>query len=240
MKSLVIAVLACCLPAVASGQTVDELVARNIAARGGVEAWRSVSSLRLSGRMDVGQGMLVPYVLEQKRPGKMCLEFVFDGETAVQCADGETGWKLEPFRGRRTPQRLTQDELREVADLADLYGPLFDHEARGHAVEFLGREPVEGRDTFKLMVTLPRGAVRWIYLDADSGLEVKLDSLRTLAGRERRVETYYRDWQATEGLLIPRRQETRTEGVDGSHLLTVENVGVNPPLEDKRFAMPER
>jgi hypothetical protein len=77
-----------------------------------------------------------------------------------------------------------------------------------------------------------------VYLDAESGLEIKLDALRTLRGRERRVETFYHDWQEAEGLLIPRRQETRTEGAKESHLLTVETVRVNPPLEDSRFAMP--
>ena len=88
-----------------NARAVDALIARNIAARGGADAWRAVSSLRLTGQMDLGQGMHVPYVLEQKRPGKMCLEFVFDGETAVQCADGNSGWKLAPFRGRRRPSR---------------------------------------------------------------------------------------------------------------------------------------
>lgn len=220
-------------------RAVNKLVSENVAARGGDEAWRDVSSLRLTGQMDLGEGMLVPYVLEQKRPDKMRLEFVFDGETAVQCTDGNAGWKLLPFRGRTAPEPMTEEELRETADLAALYGLLFDYAARGHAVEPLGREPVEGRDALKLKVTLPGGAVRWVYVDAESGLEVKVEALRTVGGRERRVETFYHDWQATEeGLLIARRQETRTEGDNQFHLLTVDTVVVNPPLDDSRFAMP--
>ena len=128
--------------------------------------------------------------------------------------------------------------LREAVDSADLYGPLFDYASRGIVVELLGLEPVQGRDTFKLKVTLPQGAVRWVYLDAENGLEVKLESLRTLAGRERRLETSYGDWKAAEGLLIARRQETRADGGKESHLLTVESVRVNPPLDDSRFALP--
>jgi hypothetical protein len=225
-------------PALRQARVVDELVARNVAARGGAEAWQAVSSLRLTGQMDVGQGMHLPYVLEQKRPGKMCLEFVFDGETAIQCADGNTGWKLVPFRGRTRPEPMTAAELRETADSADLYGLLFDYAARGHAVELIGREPVKGRDAFKLKVTLPQGAVRWLYLDAETALEVKLETRRTLGGRERRVETFYHDWQAADSLLIARRKETQTEGDKESHFLTVESVSVNPPLDDARFARP--
>jgi hypothetical protein len=232
------AALTLCLPASGLAQSVDQLVARNVAARGGAATWRTVSSLRLTGKMDVGRGVLVPYVLEQKRPRKMRLEYVFDGETAVQCADGNTGWKTAPFRGRNTPEPLTKEEQREVAASADVYGLLFDYVRRGHAVALLGREPVQGRDAFKLQVTLPGGAVRWVYLDAESALEIKVDAVRTLAGRERRVETFYKDWKATEGLLLPHSYETRTEGEKQSHLLTVETVVVNPPLTNARFAMP--
>ena len=217
---------------------VKALVARNVDARGGAEAWQAVSSLRLTGQMDVGHGMQVPYVLEQKRPGKMRLEFVFDGETAVQSSDGKTGWKLQPFRGRTAPEPMTEAELRETVDSADPYGLLYDYAARGLTVELLGQEPVAGQDTFKLKVTLPMGGERWMYLDAETALEVKLEAMRTVSGREQLVETSYYDWQETDGLLIPRRQETLTVGDTETHFLTVESVTVNPPLDDARFAMP--
>ena len=220
------------------GKVVDALIARNVAARGGAEAWRAVSSLQLSGQMDLGQGMHVPYVLEQKRPGKMCLEFVFDDETAIQCVEGKTGWKLLPFRGRMVPELMTESELRDIADTADLDGLLFDSAQRGHKVELLEQVPVDGRDAFKLQVTLPGGVMRWVYIDVETGLDVKLEAMRMLGGRERRVETLYSDWQATGGLLIARRQDTWTEGDAEAHFLTVTNVNVNPPLDDARFVMP--
>lgn len=225
-------------PPLRQARAVDTLVARNVAARGGAGAWRAVSSLRLVGRMDLGQGMVVPYELEQKRPGKMCLEYDFNGAAAVQCTDGSTGWKIVPFLSRLAPEPMTDAELRETADSADLYGLLFDYRARGHAIEILGHETIDGRDTVKLEVTLPRGGVRVVYLDAETALEVKVDAVRTLRGRERRVTTRYLDWQDSGGLLIARRQETLTEGDSESHFVTVESVNINPPLDDARFAPP--
>ena len=236
-KAVSMAALAVFLPASGLAQTVGELVDRNVAARGGAAAWRAVSSLRLTGQMDVGRGMKAPYVLEQKRPGKMRLEFALKGETAIQVYDGKEGWKLVPFLGRKTPRPLTQEELREAAGPADLYGPLFDYAARGHAVELVGRETLEGREAFKLKVTLPGGAVRWVYLDAATALEVKVEALRKQGKRELRVETWYHDWKPVEGLLIPRRYETRIGGSKESRLLTVESVRVNPALDDSRFVM---
>jgi hypothetical protein len=220
------------------GRVVDALIARNVAARGGADAWQAVDSLRLAGQMDLGQGMHVPYVMEQKRPGKMCLEFVFDDETAVQCVDGETGWKLLPFRGRHEPEAMTEKEYREIAGGAAIDGLLFNSAERGYKVTLLGKEMVAGRVALKLQITLKGGAVRWVYIDEETALDIKMDSTRMLRGKEQVVETFYYDWQETDGLLIPRRQETQAAGDDESHFLTVDGVISNPPLDDSRFAMP--
>jgi len=225
--------------ALKNARIAKALVARNIEARGGAEAWAGVSALRLTGQMDLGQDMVVPYTLEQKRPGKMCLEFEFNGEMARQCTDGRTGWKVAPFMGRPGPELMTEVELRETADAADLYGLLYDYRDRGIDIDVAGRETIDGHDTYKLKLTLPRGAVRWLYLDAETALEVKLEAMRTIAGKELRVDTFYYDWlPADNGLLIARRQETSTEGDESPHFLTVDTVTVNPPIEDSRFAPP--
>lgn len=225
-------------PTQRAARFVNQLVERNVTARGGESAWSELSSLRLTGQMDVGQGLAVPYVLEQKRPGKMRLEYVFDNATAIQATDGKSGWKVVPFMGKPAPEAMSESELREAADTGDLYGLLFDYEERGHRLEFMGTEKVGELDTLKLKVTLPRGSVRWVFLDAETALEIKVETRRTLAGKERKVETFYHDWQPTGDLLFARYQETLTEGDKESHFLTIESVTVNPPLDDSRFAPP--
>lgn len=219
-------------------RVIKGLVAQNIEARGGAESWAAIESLQLSGQMDLGQGLHVPYVIEQKRPGKMCLDFEFDEETATQCVDGETGWKRLPFRGRNRPEAMTAAELREMAGAADIDGLLFNYEERGHEIELVGKEMIGDRATTKLQITLPGGAIRWLYIEDETGLDIKLEATRMLGGKERLVSTYYLDWQESDGLLIPRRQETQTEGDAETHFLTVENVRINAPLDDSRFTMP--
>jgi len=220
------------------GRVVDGWIARNVAARGGADAWRGVSSMRLSGLMDLGQGMRVPYTLDRKRPGKMCLEFEFDEQMAVQCVAEGAGWASLPFRGRTEPQPLSEQELREMAAMAEIDGLLFDSVRRGHEIEYLGKEIVDDNETVKFEVTLPNGAKRWVYLDVETALEVRVDAMRTLRGQERRVETHFYIWQETNGLLIPRLQETQTEGDPEKHFLTVDSVELNLPMEDARFRIP--
>ena len=220
------------------GRVVDGLIARNVEARGGADKWRAVDSLQVSGYMDLGKGMHVPYTIEQKRPGKMCLEFEFDEKLATQCVSGDSGWKVLPFMGRTRPEPMTDAELADMADTAEIDGLLFESASRGHDVSLVGQETVNGRDTHKLEVVLPRGAKRWIYLDAETALEVKLEATRTLNGKEQLIETLYSDWRETDGILIPHRQDSRAEGEPESHWLTVDSVTVNPPIDDQRFARP--
>jgi len=220
------------------GKFIDTLIERNISARGGANVWRDVSTIRLSGQMGLGKGIHVPYVMEQKRSGKMCLEFIFNKEKATQCVNGKTGWKLLPFQGRNIPEPMTDAELKEMVDMTEIDGLLFDSDKRGHKITLAGKEQMEGRNVLKLEVILPEGAVRWVYIDEESALEIKLEMTRILRGKKRLVETYYSDWRKIEGLLIPHRQETRTEGKTKSNFFTVDSIRVNPPIDDSRFMMP--
>jgi hypothetical protein len=218
---------------------INALVAQNIEARGGEDAWQAVDTLRLTGQMDLGQGMHVPYVMVQKRPSKMCLEFVFDEKTAIQCINGETGWKLLPFRGRNYAEAMTDQEHRAMAGAVSIDGLLVNAVKRGGVVKLVGKDVVAGRSAAKLEVTLPSGKMHWVYIDDETGLDLKVETTRLLRGQERIVETFFYDWQETDGLLIPRRQESRTQGDDDFHFVTVDSVLSNPSLDDARFAMPE-
>ena len=224
--------------AMKASRLVNATIARNVEARGGDDTWEAIESLRFVGTMDLGQGMHVPYVLEQKRPGKMCFEFEFDDMTATQCVDGDTSWKRLPYLGRNIPEPMTEEELAKMTDGTGIGSLLFNAQDRGFEIEFVGKESVDGRAATKLQITMPSGAVRWVYVDDESGLDVRMDMMRVVHGRERLVQTYYSDWQETDGLMIPRRQETFMEGGVESHFLTVDQVVGNPELADSHFAIP--
>lgn len=220
------------------GREINNLIERNITAKGGSDTWRTVSALRLSGQMDLGQGLRVPYFIEQKRPGKMCLEYEFNRKMAMQCVDGSNGWQLLPFRGQKSPEAMSSEAALKMADTASIDSLLFAAATRGYRIESLGEEEVSGRKTHKLEINMPGGTQRWLYLDKESGLEVKLESRRVLRGKERIVETFYSDWMQVDGLLIAGRQETRTRGDTESQFITVEHVDVNPAIDNDRFIIP--
>lgn len=235
---IVVALLAVGFTTAALPQSAEEIVAANVAARGGLPAWRAVRTLRMTGQMDVGRDMQVPFTLLLERPMKMRLEFLFDGEMVVQVFDGKNGWMQRPFLGRDGYEPYGADELRAAAGQAELDGPLIDYKAKGHRVKLLGRETVQGREAYKLEVTLATGVVRHIYLDAETSLEVKVDSSRQLRGKETALETYYRDYRPVRGLLFAHSLETLIAGESKGNRMAIEQIELNPPLDAALFAPP--
>jgi outer membrane lipoprotein-sorting protein len=235
-------VVAADAPAASAQLTADQVVAKNIAAKGGLQAWRAVQSMSFSGKMDAGgkQNVQLPFVMEMKRPRKTRVEIEFANDKAVQAYDGANGWKLRPFLGRRDVEQFSAEELKSASMESELDGPLVDYAAKGTKVELAGVEKVEGHDAYKLKLTMNGGQVRHLWVDAQTFLEVKIEGQpRRMDGKMRLVEIYYRDYKSVNGLMVPYVLETTVQGVKPSHKMTIENVAVNPKLEDSLFAMPK-
>jgi outer membrane lipoprotein-sorting protein len=223
----------------AAAQNVDEIIAKNIQAHGGLEKLKAVKAMRMTGKISLGQGLEAPAVIEQKRPNSFRLELTLQGLTLVQAYDGKAGWQIIPFGGKKDPEPMGEDELKAAAEQADFDGPLVEYKEKGHQVELLGKEQVEGTDTYKLKVTLKNGDVRYLYLDTDSYLEIKSEGKRTVRGTEVEGETAIGDYKEVGGLLLPHSIEAGAKGVPQKQKITIEKVELNPTIDDSRFKMPE-
>lgn len=213
-----------------------EIVEKNAAARGGLQAWRAVQTLSLEGKLGAGgnqratmalpgrndrtKGMVapqrlaeeaqLPFLMELKRGRKMRFELQFAGKTAIQVYDGTNGWKLRPYLNRMEVEPYTAEELQKASIQPDLDGLLLDYAAKGSRIELDGVEKVEGRDTYKLKVIEKTGHTFHVWVDAETFLETKVEGQpRRLDGTDHPVEVYYRDYRAVDGLRIPFVLETR-------------------------------
>ena len=225
----------------ASTLTAAQIVDRNVAARGGLEAWRSVGTLTLSGRLEAGgkKNSELPFVMRMKRPHMSRLEVRFGDQTAVQVYDGAQGWKLRPFLGRDAVEPYTAVEAKSAESWQELDGPLVDYAKKGTQVALEGMEPVEGHDAYRLKLTLKSGEQRHLWIDAASFLELKIDGEpRKIDGRLRNVAVYYRNYKNDNGLTVPHVMESVVEGLKESHKMSIERMTVNQPLEDDLFAKP--
>jgi outer membrane lipoprotein-sorting protein len=243
--------------------TAAQIVERNVAARGGLAAWRGVKTMTWSGELEAGgnnrptlampgprakgampparprEQMQLPFVLEMKRPRMSRLEIKFNGQQAVQVYDGGHGWKVRPFLNRRDVESYTPDELKVAAGQSDLDGPLIDYAAKGTSVKLEGVEKIEGHDTYRLALTRRDKQVQHVWIDANTFLETKIEGApRRLDGRYHQVWVLTRNYKSVSGIVIPTVMETTVQGVANTEKINIEKIDVNPKLADSRFAKP--
>lgn len=248
--------------------SAEQIVEKNVAARGGVKAWRAVQTMSMTGNMDAGKLRVrapveigndnnvrkvkydarqvepeqkvvqLPFTMELKRPQKMRVELQFQGDTAIQTYDGTNGWKLRPFLGRKEVEPFTPEEMKSAAQQQELDGFLINYKAKGTKVESEGVEQTDGHNAYKLKLTLKNGQVRHAWLDAQTFLDVKVDGMRRMDGKPRTVMTYFDNYKSVNGLMIPYTLETTVEGVKDTERIEIDKVSLNPQLKDARFAKP--
>ena len=228
-----------CLTASAWAQTADELVAKNVQAKGGLEKIKAIKTLRIKGRLN--QGSFTAVVgQELKRPAMLRSTFTVQGMTAIQAYDGQTGWQISPFEGRKDPQLLGEDDLRDLVEDADMDGPLIDYKEKGHTVEYLGRDTVDGDDVYQLKCTLKNGDIVYYYLDPDSSLEIRTERQQFIRGAVRERQTDLGSYKPVAGVMLPYSIESGPKNNPSVRAkVTIESIEANVTIDDAAFKMPK-
>ncbi|HTD28058.1 MAG TPA: hypothetical protein VK660_01585, partial [Xanthomonadaceae bacterium] len=200
------------LSATASAITVDELIAKNIAARGGIDKLHAIASLHTEGKLRLGGGLEAKVESYAIAPDKARFDFTLQGLTAVKAWDGQQGWAISPFQGRKDPQKTTLDDNKQLIEGADILGPLVDYKAKGNRVEYLGTEDIDGTDAHKLRVTRKNGDSEVIYLDPDQFLEIRIVTHDKIRGQEQVQTTDLGEYEQVDGVYFPfERGQVHTE-----------------------------
>ena len=221
----------------ARAQTVDEIIARNVEALGGMGKLKSVATLRTTGKLKMGS-FQAAVGQENKRPDKVREEFILQGLTQVLAYDGKAGWQVDPFEGRKDPELLSADDTKGLQVAADIDGPLVNYKQKGSIAELVGHDSVEGTDCYKIKLTLKNGDVRSYYLDAESYMVIKLETQTKIRGSLVERETYYGDYEKVEGIYYPFTSESGQKDQPDRLQVTLDKIEVNVPLDDSRFAVP--
>ena len=228
--------VALALATVSGAQTVDEIVAKNLKAKGGAEKWKSISSVKMTGTFSA-QGMEGPMSLYAKRPNLSRQEITMNGRKLVQAFDGTTPWMILP--DSEAAREMPEAQGESVRTNADFDGPLMDYAAKGHQIELVGKEKVGGTEVYHLKLTKKGGSVEHYYLDTESGIEVKRTVDVDAGGMKQTVETELSNFKSVDGIMIP---HTMKQSVNGTPVaqMNVEKIEFNAPIEDALFRMPAK
>jgi|SRR6266478_3854567 hypothetical protein len=236
---LIILIAASSLSLTASSQTADELVQKNIEAKGGMEKIKAIKTVRLTGKLDAGGGFTAAVGQENKRPNLVRETFTLQGMTQVQAYDGSTAWEVRPFGGRKDPQLMGDDDVRDLLIDSDLDGPLVDYKEKGNQVEYLGHDIVDGDDALRLKVTLKNGDIIYYYLDPDTLLEIRTERREFIRGAVHDSVADLGSYKPVAGVMFPfsvnggpKDDPTQWQSV------TYEKIEANLPLQDSDFAVP--
>src|SRR5215475_3251649 len=219
--------------------TVDELLTKNIEAKGGATALKSLQTVRSTGKLLAQQGQIeYGYAQIKKRPDQVRSEASLQGMTQIQAYDGKEGWRVSPFFGRKDPEHMSADDVKALVEDTEMGGPLADWKAKGSTVEYLGTEDVDGTPAHKLKVVRKNGDVSFVYLDPDHFLEIRIVTQRVRHGAHEEVEIDLGDYEKAGDVFVPTSIEVGSKGSADKQMIVVDKVEANVPVDDTIFHFP--
>lgn len=223
--------------------TAAEIVDKNVAARGGLEAWQKIQTMAWVGHIESAHAPApnMQFALEMKRPNMTRFEIKAQNQKSVRIFDGTNGWKLRPTsKGKPDLQQYTNEELDYARNGPGIDGPLMDYQAKGADVTLDGVDEVEGHQTYRLNVKLSSGVSHHVWIDAQTFLDLKYDREAVNAsGQPIMVPVFYRNYQTIEGLQVPLMIETGDGTIQTTDKMTIDKILINPPLDNQIFAKPD-
>ncbi|HET9990056.1 MAG TPA: hypothetical protein VFQ65_16110, partial [Kofleriaceae bacterium] len=237
--SIAIAIL--CASSLAHADQLDDVLARNLTARGGADKLRAIKSLRATGKITLGGGnfsLTAEFGEVIDRPNRIRTETTIQGLTQISASDGSDGWTVSPFNGRRDAERASVDDKRQIEQTAELDGPLVDWRTKGHRIEYLGIEDVDGTPAIKLRVTRKDGDLQYVFLDPDTALEIRITTVRKVRGTENIEETDLGEYQQVAGVWLPFSLESGPQGQRRESRIRLERIEPNVAIDPAWFRVP--
>ncbi|MFM2138970.1 MAG: hypothetical protein RJA57_1277 [Bacteroidota bacterium] len=212
-----------------SAQTADEVVGKHLDAIGGADNWRKVNSVKMEGVLQV-QGTDVNVTMTRLHGKGQRQDISVMGMTGFDITTPTEGWTFMPFQGQQTPEAKTPEAVAESQEELDVQGKLVDYGTKGHTIELLGKEEVDGTDCFKLKITSKAGIPETLLIDSKTFLVVKSIAIRKANGQEMEIPTLYSNYQKQpEGILIPLSMTL------GFGELNITKVIINGPVDEAVF-----
>ncbi len=236
--ALTVLVAVCCLGIFSYSQTADELIAKNIQARGGIEKMKAIKTMRVTGKFEGGGGFTASVGQENQRPNLLRETFTLQGMTAVQAYDGTAGWQIQPFGGKKDPQLMGEDDVRDLLLDADFDGPLVDYKEKGSTVEYMGHDVVDGDDALRLKVTLKNGDIIYDYLDPDTFIEIRREIQQFLRGSVRERVMGFGSYKPVAGVMYPFSISQGPKNHPDEQTTTIQKMEPNVTIDPADFMLP--
>ena len=227
-----------------SDLTLEEVIARSVAARGGIESLRAIRSVEMAGTMESTGRLIIrdaPASAAIEAPDRYIRRFESEpGKETVDAVDGAVAWYLSPQTGVTEAAEMPATRSKRFRRRADLEGPLVDWQGKGHQVELLGKGVVDDRPMYVLKIEFADGESTTQYLDASTFLLYREYERTRSIVRSRWIEAEltYGHYLEAGGVQWPGQEDVRLAIANFAQTTRWQSVDVNVDLENQRFAMP--
>lgn len=211
-----------------------DVLARFVEKTGGREAYAKHTARIVSGTMEMpAMGMKAAYTLSQQAPSKFRMSMDMPGIGKVdQGSDGTTPWGSDPMNG---PRVLPPDEAAQI-QRSMTFNAEIEPEKVWKQMETVGLESVDGKPTYRVLLTPPAGNPTTNFYEVESGLLVKtLQTVKSPMG-EIEVESTAADYKEFDGIKFATTTVQKQAGVELK--MSIEKVEHPDKVADEVFAVP--
>ena len=227
-------------------QSVDEIIDNYFENTGGIDQWKKLKGVKMSAKLSQ-QGMEIPIEIIQMQGGKQMQIINFQGQSIkAQVFDGEVSWGINMMsqKPEKSDQETTDNLKLDNNDFPDSF---MDYKSKGYKAELIGKETVDGTETFKVKLTKEpktidgkkEDDITFYFFDTENYVPIAIQTeVKEGPGKGMIMEITMSDYQEVEGLYFPFSQ---TQGIKDqpSIPLIIDSIELNPTIEEKEFKFPE-
>ncbi len=232
-----------------SAQTADEIINNYFENTGGLENWKNLEAKKTTGEVNYG-GMLLPFEEIKTKEGKESTTALVQGQTYYQnIFDGETLWGTNQIT--MSPEKSDSETTENFKkDANDFPSPFIDYKEKGYTVELIGKETIDGAETFKIkLVKEPISVegekvddVEYYYFDTENFVPIVVEKeILSGPGKGMVLQTKYSDYEEVDGLYFPFSISNQVKDMPSNGMggITIKEIILNPEIDDTIFAFPE-
>ncbi len=239
-KSIVLLIALFILCSFCLAQTVDDIIQKNLEARGGLDKIKAIKTTKLNGKMILGDFEMRIMMWHQK-PNMMKMVSLIGDKKITFAFDGQIAWQISPLTGGEDPQEVTGEQAEMVKENADMFDePFIDYKKKGFKIELVGKEDMEGTEVYKLKLTKKSNQEIFYFIDSEAYIELKTQMIRKTAdGQEMNIETYFGEFKEVNGVMYPHSMKIKANGADRGNIV-LESIETNVQLDENFFKMPPK
>jgi hypothetical protein len=234
LKFISLMLVACLSLSASFAQSADDVISKHVDAIGGADNWKKVNSMVVAGSMTM-QGAEISLTRTVVHGKGFKNEISLMGMSGYQILTPAEGWNFMPFNGQTAPEAMTADDVKEGQNDLDAQGAVIDYAAKGHSVEYLGKEEVDGTECHKLKMTYKNGKSETMFFDPSSYYLVKSVAVQKANGQEVEITTSFSNYEKLpEGIVIA-KSISLPLGPGMNADFSVSKVEVNKAIDPSAF-----